>query len=214
MSVCDRTPEKDCRLCSRLAEFRDKNRQSFPSYFNNPVPCFGPADASIAIVGLAPGLHGANQTGRPFTGDYAGDLLYSTLIKFGLAKGIYAERADDGLQLVNCRIINAVRCVPPENKPTGDEINQCQTFLKAELQALRPGLHVIIALGTIAHNSTLKALGVRPAACKFGHGHRHNVNGLTVLDSYHCSRYNTNTGRLTETMFHDVFQQATKIISS
>lgn len=190
-----------------------RNRHQFPSYHNNPVASFGPKDAQLLIVGLAPGLHGANQTGRPFTGDYAGDLLYATLLSFGLANGTYLERADDGLTLQKTRIVNAVRCVPPENKPIGQEISQCLPFLKNELAALRPTLRVIITLGTVAHNSTLRALDQKLSGWRFGHGTAHNINGLVVLNSYHCSRYNTNTGRLTESMFHDIFHKAIKIIS-
>lgn len=207
-------PTRDCRLCPRLADFRDQNKKQYPGYFNGPVPCFGPRDAALLIVGLAPGLHGANQTGRPFTGDYAGDLLYDTLKKFGLATGDYLERADDGLTLVNTRIVNAVRCVPPANKPVGQEISQCLGFLAGEIAAMRPTLRAIVTLGTVAHNSTLRALKAKPSAWRFGHGAEHRIDGLMVINSYHCSRYNTNTGRLTEKMFTDVFQQVTKIISA
>jgi uracil-DNA glycosylase family 4 len=162
----------------------------------------------MLIVGLAPGLKGANFTGRPFTGDYAGDLLYGTLLKYGFAKGAFKARPDDGLKLVNCRITNAVRCVPPENKPTGDEINTCLQFLKGELANL-PNLKVIFSLGLISHNAVLKASGEKLSAFKFTHEGRHDLsNGLTLIDSYHCSRYNTSTGRLTEAMFHSAFEKA------
>ena len=199
------TPERDCPLCPRLKEFRQSNRDAFPSFHNAPVSSFGPTDARLLIVGLAPGLKGANQTGRPFTGDYAGALLYPTLLKFGFARGAYGARADDGLSLVNCRITNAVRCVPPANKPVGFEIKSCRKFLVAEIGAMEH-LTTIVALGLIAHNAVLAALGLRQSHCRFTHGARHSLpDGRTLADSYHCSRYNTNTGRLTESMFHDVF---------
>lgn len=197
-------PPADCPLCPRLAAFRHRWRAAEPGWFNAPVPPFGPASARLAIVGLAPGLRGANRTGRPFTGDYAGDLLYATLSDFGFATGIYDERPDDGLALVDCRIVNAVRCVPPENKPTGAEIATCRQFLVAEL-AQMPDIRAILALGRIAHDSLLTALGHKPARHRFGHGASHDLGRFRLFDSYHCSRYNTNTGRLTEAMFRDVF---------
>jgi uracil-DNA glycosylase family 4 len=188
-----------------LAAFRAANRAAQPSWFNAPVPAFGPLDARLLVVGLAPGLKGANRTGRPFTGDYAGDLLYPTLIKFGFARGTYGQRVDDGLEMIGCRISNAVRCVPPENKPTPAEINACRSFLAAELAAM-PKLAAVLALGTVAHGSVLAALRQRRAAFPFAHGARHRLNnGLLLADSYHCSRYNTNTGRLTTDMFEAVF---------
>jgi uracil-DNA glycosylase family 4 len=196
-------PGRDCPLCPRLAAFREANRAKFPGYFNAPVPGWGPEDAPLWIIGLAPGLHGANRTGRPFTGDYAGDLLYATLKEFGLARGKYAESADDGLELTGCRIVNAVRCVPPQNKPTGPEIKTCRPFLAGEVRAARP--KILLALGRIAHDQVLKVTGERAAARKFGHGARHDLGGITLVDSYHCSRYNTNTGRLTPEMFRAVF---------
>jgi len=206
-------PDHDCARCPRLKSFRDKNRQSFPQEFNGPVPSFGPTDAQLLIVGLAPGLRGANFTGRPFTGDYAGDLLYATLLQYGFAKGSYQERADDGLTLHNCRITNAVRCVPPENKPIGDEVTQCQIYLKGEIESLN-NLKIIVCLGTVSHNAILKALSLRASAYKFGHDAHHKLkNGLLLVDSYHCSRYNTNTGRLTEAMFMDVFGQIKKYLA-
>jgi uracil-DNA glycosylase family 4 len=198
-------PGRDCPLCPRLAAFRRANRAQFPDWHNAPVPSFGGVDARLLIVGLAPGLRGANRTGRPFTGDWAGDLLYGTLLKFGLARGHYAERADDGLELLDCRVTNAVRCVPPENKPSGGEAAACRPFLKSEIESL-PRLKVILALGSIAHGAVLAAQGLRVSALKFRHGAMHKLDrGLTLADSYHCSRYNTNTGRLTQAMFEAVF---------
>ena len=198
-------PPADCRLCPRLAAFRADNRAQFPGFFNAPVPSFGDPRAWLLIVGLAPGLKGANRTGRPFTGDYAGDLLYATLLKFGLARGLYDRRPDDGLRLVGCRISNAVRCVPPQNKPTPAEARTCRRFLEAEIAAL-PGLSAILALGAVAHGATLAALGHKPSHFRFGHGARHALpDGPLLADSYHCSRYNTNTGRLTTAMFEAVF---------
>jgi uracil-DNA glycosylase family 4 len=204
--TCSHQPLSDCRLCPRLAAFRDDNRIKFPDEFNAPVPSFGTLDAELLIVGLAPGLKGANFSGRPFTGDYAGDLLYPTLIKFGYANGIFKARADDGLSLVNCRITNAVRCVPPQNKPTGDEMNTCLSFLHGEITSM-PNVKVILSLGLIAHQAVLKACGLKQSAFQFAHGATHHLgNGTTLVNSYHCSRYNTNTGRLTTAMFEDVFK--------
>lgn len=197
-------PDRDCGLCPRLREFREENRIRFPDKFNAPVPSFGPDDAQLLIVGLAPGLRGANFTGRPFTGDYAGDLLYATLLKFGMAKGEYKADPHDGLELVNTRITNAVRCLPPENKPVGEEINNCRPFLSSEIENLK-NLKVILCLGLVAHNSVVKMLGGKVSAHKFGHGTVCDIGGIKVIDSYHCSRYNTNTGRLTTAMFEDVF---------
>ena len=205
-------PPSDCGLCPRLAEFRARHAVLEPDWFNGAVPSFGPDNARLLIVGLAPGLKGANRTGRPFTGDYAGDLLYAMLAEFGFSKGQYALRADDGLTLRHCMISNAVRCVPPKNKPTSAEINTCRQFLANRINAL-PNLKVIMALGRIAHDSTLSALECRRAAHPFGHSARHEVrHGLTLIDSYHCSRYNTNTGRLTEDMFRQVFEEIRKIL--
>lgn len=198
-------PGKDCALCTRLAEFREMNRRAFPDKFNAPVPSFGLAGARLLIVGLAPGLRGANFTGRPFTGDYAGDLLYSTLLRFGFASGRYGASPDDGLVLHDCRITNAVRCVPPENKPVGKEISACNEFLKKEIAAM-PGLQVIVSLGLVSHNAVLKALGMRGSVYPFAHGASHRIVSRPLLvDSYHCSRYNTQTGRLTNEMFNQVF---------
>jgi uracil-DNA glycosylase family 4 len=197
-------PGRDCPLCPRLKAFRDTNRSLYPDFFNAPVPSFGDAQARLLVVGLAPGLKGANKSGRPFTGDYAGDLLYATLAKHGLSRGTYAARADDGLQLVGCRITNAVRCVPPANKPLPIEEATCRKFLENEIASL-PGLTTILALGVVAHNQVLKALGLRRSVYPFKHGALHDLpNGLRLADSYHCSRYNTNTGVLTETMFDEV----------
>jgi uracil-DNA glycosylase family 4 len=188
-----------------LVAFREAWRAREPEWFNAPVPSFGPIDAELLIVGLAPGLQGANRTGRPFTGDYAGDLLYQTLIEFGFARGNYAARADDGLVLANCRISNAVRCVPPENKPVGAEIVTCGDFLRAEIAAM-PKVRAIIALGRIAHDSVVVALQSKRSAFRFGHNRAHALGTIALFDSNHCSRYNTNTGVLTTEMFRAVFQ--------
>jgi uracil-DNA glycosylase family 4 len=198
----------DCPLCPRLVAFRAQNRNSQPDWFNGAVASFGDADGRLLIVGLAPGLSGANRTGRPFTGDFAGNLLYETLIAYGFARGRYEARPDDGLTLVDGLISNAVRCVPPENKPTPAEIAACRPFLVQRIAAM-PRLAAIVALGRIAHDSTLAALGVRKAAFPFAHGARHDVReGLALFDSFHCSRYNTNTGKLTPDMFRAVFAAA------
>ncbi|HRY05693.1 MAG TPA: uracil-DNA glycosylase [Hyphomicrobiaceae bacterium] len=192
-------------MCPRLSEFRNANTCAQPQWFNAPVPSFGDEQGRLLIVGLAPGLKGANRTGRPFTGDYAGDLLYQTLLDFDFARGHYAAASDDGLTLVDCMITNAVRCVPPENKPTPAEIANCRPFLAGRIAAQRR-LVVILALGRIAHDQTLSALAIRKAAHPFAHGAMHALdNGLTLADSFHCSRYNTNTGRLTAQMFQNVF---------
>ena len=197
-------PGRDCPICPRLVAFRQKNRESEPGWHNAPVPSFGPASARLLVVGLAPGLKGANRTGRPFTGDYAGDLLYETLRKFGFAEGAYGRSADDGFRLIDCRVTNAVRCVPPENKPTPSEIASCRPFLAGEIAGM-PRLAAIMALGAIAHASTLAALGERLSRRPFKHGALHELEGgLLLADSYHCSRYNTNTGRLTTAMFEAV----------
>lgn len=198
-------PSPDCRLCPRLADFRAQQRAAHPDWFNSPVPPFGPDAAELLIVGLAPGLRGANRTGRPFTGDYAGDLLYATLAKFGLSIGKFDRHIDDGLSLHRARITNAVRCVPPQNKPETSEIANCRPFLAAELAAL-PQLRAVLALGAIAHQTVLAARGLRRAAYPFAHGALHELpDGLTLADSYHCSRLNTNTGTLTTEMFESVF---------
>lgn len=199
-------PVPDCQICPRLAAFRAENQAKYPDKFNAPVPSFGPAEAEVLIVGLAPGLKGANFTGRPFTGDYAGDLLYSSLLKYGFAKGTYDALPDDGLELINCRITNAVRCLPPENKPIGVEINNCQPFLISQLENM-PNLKVIFSLGLVSHNAVLKTSGEKLSAHKFAHGAQHQLkNGFTLVDSYHCSKYNTSTKRLTEQMFHEALE--------
>ena len=197
-------PSRDCPLCPRLAAFREVWRAREPAWHNAPVRTFGARDARLLIVGLAPGLRGANRTGRPFTGDYAGELLYATMLKYGFAKGDYRADPGDGLVLVDAAITNAVRCVPPENKPTPEEIRTCRTFLAGELAA-RPQLRAILALGRIAHESVVRALGQRLAACPFAHGASHACSTIRLYDSYHCSRYNTNTGVLTTEMFEAVF---------
>lgn len=198
-------PPYDCALCPRLAEFREAQRTAHPEWFNAPVPPFGGDEAELLIVGLAPGLRGANRTGRPFTGDHAGGLLYATLGKFGLAVGEYGARPDDGLLLTRARVTNAVRCVPPQNKPEPREIAACRRFLAGEIAAL-PRLRGFLALGAIAHAAVLSALGLRAAAYRFTHGAVHTLpDGRLLADSYHCSRLNTNTGRLTAAMFEAVF---------
>lgn len=200
-------PPLDCPRCPRLVAFLDGLRSAHPDWKNAPVRSFGDLSARLLIVGLAPGMRGANRTGRPFTGDYAGDLLYSTLLKFGFATGTYGADPADGLRLADCRIANAVRCLPPENKPLPIEFTACRPFLQSEIAAM-PRARIIVALGKGAHDQALRALQVRPAsAYPFIHGRLHTLpNGLMLADSYHCSRYNTNTGRLTTAMFHDVFE--------
>ncbi|MDI4657365.1 uracil-DNA glycosylase [Xanthobacter autotrophicus] len=202
-------PGADCPLCPRLADFRHAWRVAEPGWHNAPVPAFGPEDARLLIVGLAPGLRGANRTGRPFTGDFAGDLLYATLIEYGFATGSYAAHPGDGLALVDARIVNAVRCVPPQNKPTPEEIRTCRPFLSAPMAAM-PRLSAIVTLGKIAHDSTLAALGQKASRLKFGHGAMDTIADGTMgpvrlFASYHCSRYNTNTRVLTPDMFRAVF---------
>jgi len=204
-------PRRDhsCRLCPRLAEFLDAARNAHPDWHNGPVNGYGPLDAPIMLIGLAPGMRGANRTGRPFTGDFAGDLLYQMLDEFGLSQGRYDARPDDGVRLTSIRIVNAVRCVPPQNKPTGAEINTCRQFLIEDIAAMED-IRVIITLGRIGHASALKALGLREADYPFGHGRAHDLpGGIRLIASYHCSRYNTQTGRLTTDMFRDVFRKAT-----
>ena len=203
----------DCVACPRLAEFLADVRTQYPDYHARPVAAFGDENPDVLIVGLAPGMHGANATGRPFTGDFAGVLLYETLHNTGFANQSESTHVDDGLQLTNCRITNAVKCLPPQNKPVGAEITQCNAFLREELLALK-GAKVLIALGSIAHNATLKALGIKQSTCKFGHGNEHLLDGgFTLIDSYHCSRYNTQTKRLTEPMFRQVFERAKQLIT-
>jgi uracil-DNA glycosylase family 4 len=200
-------PGRNCPRCSRLKAFREDWRRREPDWFNAPVASFGRRDARLLIVGLAPGLKGANRTGRPFTGDYAGDLLYETLKHFKFARGSYEARPDDGLTLVDARITNAVRCVPPENKPTPAEIKTCRAFLEATITEMR-NLRAIVTLGRISHESTVAALNHRRSAAPFGHGTSHEIGKLRLFVSYHCSRYNTNTGVLTPKMFQDVFGAA------
>jgi uracil-DNA glycosylase family 4 len=199
-------PGRDCALCPRLEAFRQEWRRREPIWFNAPVPSFGPQTARLLIVGLAPGLQGANRSGRPFTGDHAGLLLYDTLSRFGFAKGTYGARTDDGLELTDARITNAVRCVPPENKPTGAEITTCREFLKTTIAEM-PNLCAVVTLGRIAHDTAAVALGARRAQVPFAHGAAHAIDRVRLFDSYHCSRYNTNTGVLTTEMFRKVFAQ-------
>lgn len=207
-------PNRDCPHCPRLVAFRLDTRAREPDWHNAPVPAFGPLDAQLLIIGLAPGLKGANRTGRPFTGDGAGDLLYPTLIKSEFAHGMFQARPDDGLRLENCRITNAVRCVPPQNKPIGAEIGACNSFLCDEINAM-PRLKVLMALGGVSHNAILRTLGLKNAAFKFGHGAHHEIGGgRWLVDSYHCSRLNTNTGRLTPDMFDAVFGDIRRLLAA
>jgi uracil-DNA glycosylase len=208
-------PDFNCPICPRLLQFREDNRQTYPAFFNGPVPSFGGLDAELLIVGLAPGLQGANATGRPFTGDYAGDILYRSLLSSGFAKGSYTSPRgevisgayEDNLTLVNCRITNAVRCVPPENKPEPSEIKNCNNFLKQEIAAM-PNLKMILSLGLVSHGAVLKATGHKATYAKFTHGAVNRLaNGLLLVDSYHCSRYNINTGRLSQAMFDAVLEE-------
>ncbi|MCW8883085.1 MAG: uracil-DNA glycosylase [Sedimenticola sp.] len=206
--------DSECRRCSRLSNFLDQVKTDYPSYFARPVPPFGDQHARLLVVGLAPGMHGANATGRPFTGDYAGVLLYETLYKYGFASKPESLSAADGLKLIDCRITNAVKCLPPQNKPIGSEINTCNQFLTEELKALPEGA-VIVALGLVAHNAVLKALGVKLSAFKFAHEAQHTMpGGILLIDSYHCSRYNTQTRRLTPEMFHSVFARARNLLKA
>ncbi|MET0026593.1 MAG: uracil-DNA glycosylase [Candidatus Thiodiazotropha sp.] len=203
-----------CRRCPRLADFLRQVRKDHPDYHAAPVAPFGDETADLLVVGLAPGMHGANASGRPFTGDHAGILLYQTLHDFGFSNRPVSTARDDGLKLLNCRITNAVKCLPPQNKPIGQEINQCNDFLKRELQEVPEG-GVVVALGSIAHQAVVKALGQRQKAYPFSHAGEHRFDdGLTLIDSYHCSRYNTQTGRLTPRMFQQVFRRARKLLHS
>ena len=212
MSFPDCQPSPECSLCPRLHAFLEEQRAAHPDWFNAPVPPFGPDDARLAIIGLAPGLRGANRTGRPFTGDYAGELLYGTLKALHLARGAYAARADDGLELIDTVILNAVRCVPPANKPLPAEIATCNRFLKCELEQRRR-VRVIVALGRIAHDAVLMAHGLVRARHPFAHGREHALpHGRVLIDSYHCSRYNTQTGRLTPEMFHAILARARQLM--
>lgn len=205
MSFCP--PNKNCCKCPRLLQFREDNIKKFPTYFNAPVPPFGSLDAEVLIVGLAPGLNGANQTGRPFTNDYAGDVLYPLLQKYGFAKGSYGKRADDGFELTGVRITNSVRCVPPQNKVTGDEVKACGEYLIEEIGQM-PNLKIILTLGSVAHSAVLGVLGYKKADFKFAHNAVHRLfrHNLLMVNSYHTSRYNINTGVLTYQMFENVVQ--------
>ena len=203
--------DKACRDCPRLARFLDDVKDRYPDYYCRPVPPFGSMDARLLIVGLAPGMHGANRTGRPFTGDHAGVLLYQMLHKYGFSSRGHSEAPDDGLELIDCRITNAVKCLPPDNKPVGAEINTCNRFIAKELELLPAGA-VVLALGGIGHRAVVKAVGRRQADYKFAHAAVHDLDDFQLLDSYHCSRYNTNTGRLTEAMFDGVFAKARDLL--
>lgn len=200
-------PARDCPRCPRLLAYREQNASQEPDWYNGPAPSFGDEDAWLLVVGLAPGRTGANRTGRPFTGDWAGDLLYATLDKVGLSSGRYDARPDDGLTLNGVMITNAVRCAPPQNKPETIEITNCAPFLKAQIDLL-PALTTLICLGKISHDATIRALCDKPSQHIFAHGAHHKIGGYDVYDSYHCSRYNTNTRRLTTQMFEDVFEAA------
>ena len=214
MSKTPPEPPKDCPLCPRLVAYREANQQAEPTWFNGPAPSFGDPKARLLIVGLAPGRTGANRTGRPFTGDYAGDLLYGTLNKLGLARGEYRADPNDGFTLIDCMITNAVRCAPPENKPTPAEIATCRPFLSARIDAL-PKLKVLFALGSIAHESVLRAHGLKPTHAKFAHGVAADLpGGRKLVSSYHCSRYNTQTRRLTPEMFEAAMGQAKALLST
>ncbi len=204
--------DPDCRRCPRLAAFLERVAAENPGYWCRPVPPFGDPHARLVVVGLAPGMHGANRTGRPFTGDYAGVLFYETLYAFGFSTGPESVSADDGLRLIDCRITNSVKCLPPDNKPIGSEINACNRFIAKELELVRPG-SVVVALGGIAHRAVVRALGRRQADFPFAHGAEHAIDErFVLLNSYHCSRYNTNTGRLTPAMFREVFARARELL--
>lgn len=206
-------PPRDCPLCPRLVEYRRENQRAHPDWFNGPAPSFGDPNARLLVTGLAPGRQGANRTGRPFTGDYAGVLLYQTLIKFGFATGRYEARPDDGLTLHDCMITNAVRCAPPGNKPETSEEATCRPFLQARLEQL-PNLKVIVTLGDVARRNALKAVGLKASAGAPGHGSETKAGQYLLLNSYHCSRLNTNTGRLTTPMFEDIFARAKQLIEA
>ena len=207
------TPDLDCQKCPRLFAFRKENTEKYPDFFNAPVPPFGGLSSQLLVIGLAPGLKGANCTGRPFTGDYAGDLLYPTLQKYGFATGVYRGIKEDGFQLKNCRITNAVRCVPPQNKTIAEEEANCRPYLVDEI-AHMPNLKIMLALGSVAHNAVLQTFGLKKKLYKFAHNAVHRFEGepFILLNSYHCSRYNTNTGRLTEQMFFDVFDTVLQLL--
>lgn len=207
-------PSRDCSKCQRLVKFREENKLKFPAYYNGSVPSFGSLSSQILIVGLAPGLNGANQTARPFTNDYAGDVLYPILKKYGLAQGHYQKRKDDGFELLNVRVTNSVRCVPPQNKVTGDEVNTCGKFLIDEIKDM-PNLKIILTLGSVAHNAVLGVLGYKKAAFKFAHNAVHLLekHNLLMVNSYHTSRYNINTGVLTYEMFEDVIRHIKELLT-
>jgi uracil-DNA glycosylase family 4 len=207
----DTEPPRDCPRCPRLVALRQELRAEYPDWWNAPVPAFGDPNGWLGIIGLAPGKHGANRTGRPFTGDFAGDLMFATLAKFGFTDGNYESRADDGLQLNGAIIVNSVKCLPPENKPTSEEARTCRPFAEAQVDAL-PNARIFIALGQIAHQSAVKILGGKLPKCRFGHLAEHRMpDGRVLIDSYHCSRYNQNTGRLTAAMFEAVFARALEL---
>jgi uracil-DNA glycosylase len=210
-AVSSAEPPRDCPLCPRLVAYRQVNREAHPDWWNGPAPSFGDPAARLAVVGLAPGRMGANRTGRPFTGDFAGVLLFETLIKQGFAQGTYEARPDDGLQLTDCLITNAVRCAPPGNKPETREENTCRPFLTARLDEL-PNLKVIVTLGDVSRRNVLKALGLKASAGVGGHGSEFQAGPYRVINSYHCSRLNTNTGRLTPQMFEDIFIRARELL--
>lgn len=209
--MIDAEPGRDCPLCPRLVDYRNLNRAEHPGWFNGPAPSFGDPAARLLVVGLAPGRQGANRTGRPFTGDFAGVLLYETLIRFGFATGSYGASPDDGLSLADCMITNAVRCAPPGNRPTPQEEAACRAFLTARIASL-PRLRVIVTLGDVARRNVLRALGLRASAGAPGHGSECDAGPYRLINSYHCSRLNTNTGRLTEAMFHEVFARARRVL--
>ncbi len=207
----DTEPPHDCPRCPRLVALRQELRAEYPDWWNAPVPAFGDPDGWLGIIGLAPGKHGANRTGRPFTGDFAGDLMFATLAKFGFTRGTYESRPDDGLQLHGTIIVNSVKCLPPENKPTPEEARTCRPFAETQVDAL-PNARIFIALGQIAHQSAVKILGGKLPKCRFGHLAEHRMpDGRVLIDSYHCSRYNQNTGRLTAEMFEAVFARALEL---
>ncbi len=208
-------PDKNCLKCSRLIAFRQDNISRFPTYYNGPVESFGSLDAEVLIVGLAPGLNGANQTNRPFTNDYAGDVLYPALKKYGLAQGNYQKRKDDGFELINVRVTNSVRCVPPQNKVTGEEVKACGSYLIEEIKNM-PRLKIILTLGSVAHSAVLGVLGYRKASFKFMHNAEHLLDRhqLLMVNSYHTSRYNINTGVLTEAMFDEVIEHIQNLLTT
>ena len=202
---------RDCPLCPRLVALRHELRETYPDWWNAPVPAFGDRDAWLGLVGLAPGMFGANRTGRPFTGDHAGHLLYETLLKYGLAEGVYRERVDDGFRLTGCVILNSVKCLPPQNKPLPQEVANCRRYYEGQLAHL-PNVRVLVALGQIAHQNAVRTAGGKQSAYKFGHLAEHRLpDGRVLIDSYHCSRYNQNTGRLTREMFEAVFARAIEL---